>query len=118
MGDLLPAAWLARGCNPLALLRARRDWPCRRAPAEKGQDQAGQAGLAAQHKQLLRAIDEMGRAVETDSRSRRYFYEYLEHLAGAGHRRSLTLDALLFDRGFRTATSDRTVAVGSPDCSG
>jgi hypothetical protein len=39
------------------------------------QDQAGKEGLAARHKRLLQALDDIGGSPETDAVSRRYFYQ-------------------------------------------
>lgn len=74
------------------------------------QDQAGKAGLTAQHQRLLRAIDDMGGVDDRDQGARIYFYEYLpEHLAGAGDRG--TLDALLLDPSWLQA---KLAATSSP----
>src|SRR5271166_5473500 len=60
------------------------------------QDRAGKEGLVARHKQLLRALDEIGGSPETDALSKRYFYQYLpHHLAEAKERDRL--DMLLLD---------------------
>ncbi len=74
------------------------------------QDQAGKEGLAAQHKQLLQAIDDIGGSPAADALSRRYFYRYLpHHLAEAKERDRL--DKLLLDPGWLKA---KLSATGSP----
>lgn len=66
------------------------------------QHQAGPAGLVAQHRRLLRSIDDMGASVAPDHATRRYFHAYLlDHLAAGGERE--TLDALLLDAGWLKA---------------
>ena len=66
------------------------------------QDQAGKAGLVAQHKQLLRALDDIGGSPETDALSRRYFYLYLPH-HWPRPRSATELDKLLLDPGWLKA---------------
>jgi WD40 repeat protein len=71
------------------------------------QDQAGKAGLAATHKQLLLALDDIGTSPETDALSRRYYYLYLpHHLAEAQERDKL--DKLLLDPGWLKAKLSAT----------
>src|SRR5271165_1044063 len=71
------------------------------------QDRAGKEGLVARHKQLLRALDEIGGSPETDALSKRYFYQYLpHHLAEAKERDRL--DMLLLDPGWLKAKLSTT----------
>jgi NB-ARC domain/TIR domain/APAF-1 helical domain/WD domain, G-beta repeat len=74
------------------------------------QDQAGEEGLVASHKQLLSALADFGRSAETDALSRRYFYLHLpDHLAAANERDRL--DRLLLDPGWLKA---KLAATSSP----
>ncbi|MCP4246837.1 MAG: hypothetical protein GY778_07290, partial [bacterium] len=74
------------------------------------QDQAGAAGLAAQHKRLLGALEDLGGADTGDPADRRYYYQYLpEHLAAAGERAAL--DDLLLDPNW---LRDKLATLGSP----
>jgi putative hemolysin len=71
------------------------------------QDRAGKEGLVAGHKQLLRALDDIGGSPETDALSKRYFYLYLpHHLAEAKERDEL--DKLLLDPGWLEAKLSAT----------
>jgi WD40 repeat protein len=72
------------------------------------QDQAGREGLVAQHKQLLKALDEIRRSPEAaDAPSRRYFYlHFPHHLAEAEERERL--DELLLDPGWLKAKLEAT----------
>jgi hypothetical protein len=74
------------------------------------QDQAGNAGLVAQHKPLVRALDDFAGSPEADALSRRYYYLYLpHHLAAAADRERL--DALLLDPG---CLKEKLAATGNP----
>jgi WD40 repeat protein len=70
-------------------------------------DQAGKEGLVAPHKQLLRALDEIGRSPDVDGELQRYFYLHLPyHLANAEERERL--DKLLCDPGWLEAKLEVT----------
>jgi len=69
-------------------------------------DRAGKDGLAAQHGQLVQALDGVASAA-TDARTQRYYYLFLpHHLAEAGERERL--DALLLDPGWLKAKLEAT----------
>ena len=77
-------------------------------------DQAGNDGLVAQHRRLVRALDDFCGSPEADAPSRRYYYLYLpHHLAVAGERERL--DALLLDPGW---LKEKLAATGTPPVAG
>jgi hypothetical protein len=71
------------------------------------QDRAGKEGLVARHKQLLRALDEIGGSPETDALSKRYFHLYLPHRLAEARERD-RLDRLLLDPGWLKAKLSTT----------
>ncbi len=70
-------------------------------------DRAGKEGLAAQYKQLLQAIDDIGGSPEADALSRRYYYLYLPHHLAVAKERD-KLDKLFLDPGWLKAKLSAT----------